>query len=164
MTQAPAASTSHKTVWTIPSLGSERRMASEPSSEIVLRAELAELARIERWVAGLAAECRLPPALAHRLDLCVTELVTNIIGYAFPDGVAGTITIRFWCQPDHFVVSVDDDGTPFDPTSYTLPDLPRSLADATIGGWGIRLVRQFADELRYRRSATANQLTLVLRR
>ena len=139
-------------------------MASEPSSEIVLRAELEELARLERWVAGLAAECNLPPALAHRFDLCVTELATNIIAYAFPDGVAGTITIRFWSQPDDVVVSVDDVGMPFDPTSYALPDLPSSLADATIGGWGIRLVRQFSDELRYRRSATANHLTLVLRR
>jgi anti-sigma regulatory factor (Ser/Thr protein kinase) len=148
---------------TIPVTSNERRMATEPSSEIVLRASFEDFPRLGGWVATLAAVYRLPRALVHRLDLCVTELVTNMIGYAYPTGAAGTIAIHFWHQPDQIALRIDDDGAPFDPTSYIPPALPRSLADATIGGWGIRLVREYADEVRYRRNATGNELTLVFR-
>jgi anti-sigma regulatory factor (Ser/Thr protein kinase) len=143
--------------------GSERWMAVEPSSEIVLRAKFEEFARLERWVAALSTDHLLPPSLTYRLDLCLTELMTNVIGYAYPDGVAGTVAIRFWRRPDHIVVRIDDDGAPFDPTSYVPAALPSSLADAAIGGWGVRLVQQYADEVCYRRAEDANELTLVFR-
>src|SRR5580692_8605910 len=90
--------------------GSERLMVVEPSSEIVLRAKFEEFARLEHWVAALSTEHLLSPSLTYRLDLCLTELMTNVIGYAYPDGVAGTVAIRFWRHPDHVVVRMDDDG------------------------------------------------------
>ncbi|HEX4052328.1 MAG TPA: ATP-binding protein [Steroidobacteraceae bacterium] len=138
-------------------------MATEPFSQLVLRADLEELSRLESWLGTLSREFLLSPLLAYRLDICLTELMTNVIGYAFPDGTAGTVAIRCWRDPDQIVVRMIDDGAPFDPTSYVSPDLPKSLAEATVGGWGVRLVRQYADELCYRRSADANQLTLVFR-
>lgn len=61
-------------------------------------------------------------------------------------------------------VGTIDDGAPFDPTAYVLPELPSSLADASGGGRGIRLVRHFADQLLHRRKADGNQLTLVFSR
>jgi serine/threonine-protein kinase RsbW len=140
-----------------------RRMATEPSSQIVLQATVAELAALERWVAKLAAEFGLPPALVHRLDLCVTEIVTNVIGHGYPDGSGGTVSIRFWRQPEQILIRIDDDGKPFDPTSYVSPELPSSLSEASDGGRGIRLVRHFADGLHYLRDAAVNQLTVVFR-
>ena len=138
-------------------------MATEPSSQIVMQARLEDLALLEPWVAMLAVKFRLPSSLAHRLDLCVTELVTNVIGHGYPEASAGTVSIRFWHQPEQIIIRIDDDGRPFDPTSYVPPALPSSLAEATNGGRGIRLVRHYADELRYRRDAATNQLTLTFR-
>jgi anti-sigma regulatory factor (Ser/Thr protein kinase) len=138
-------------------------MPSEPSSQIVMRATLEGLADLEHWVAAQAVEFILPPPLPKRIDLCLTEHVTNIIGYAYPDGAVGTIIISLWRRPEEIVIRVDDDGAPFDPTSYALPALPRSLADAEGGGRGIRLVRHFADELHYLRTAAGNELVLKFR-
>jgi serine/threonine-protein kinase RsbW len=138
-------------------------MGSEPSSEIVIKAALEDFALLEQWVGMLAVKFQLPPALAHRFDLCVTELVTNVIGHGYPDGHGGTVRVRFWCQPEQIIIRIDDDGTPFDPTSHVPPELPRSLAEATTGGRGISLVRYHADEIRYQRDAAMNQLTLVFR-
>lgn len=130
---------------------------------MVMPARFERLPDLQRWVETLAAEFLLPPSLVQRLDLCLTELATNVIGYGYPDGAVGTINIRFWRQPAQIVIRIDDDGTPFDPTGYLPPDLPRSLDDATDGGRGIRLVRHFSDELRYLREGGGNQLTLVFR-
>jgi serine/threonine-protein kinase RsbW len=138
-------------------------MAAEPSSQIVMQARLEDLALLERWVSMLALKFLLPASLAHRFDLCVTELVSNVIGHGYPNGRAGTVSIRFWHQPEQIVIRIEDDATPFDPTSYVPADLPTSLAEATNGGRGIRLVRHFADELHYLRDDATNQLTLVLR-
>lgn len=138
-------------------------MATEPSAQIVLGAQLAQLPRLENWVHRLAVQLAWPPALVHRIDLCLTELVTNVISYGYPDGAAGVIDVRLWAGAGQVVVRIDDDGTAFDPTAYVLPSLPVSLADAADDGRGIRLVRHFADEVHYQRSTAGNQLSLIFR-
>jgi serine/threonine-protein kinase RsbW len=138
-------------------------MATEPCSRIVLPVRLEQLRDLEHWVETLAAEFRLPRSLVHRIDVCLTELVTNLISYGYPDREAGTVSIRLWRQPEQIVICIDDDGAAFDPTSYVAPDLPRSLADATAGGRGIRLVRHFSDEFHHVTGAAGNQLTLMFR-
>jgi anti-sigma regulatory factor (Ser/Thr protein kinase) len=138
-------------------------MATEPCSRIVLQATLAQLPALEQWVTRLAAEYQLPPALVHRIDLCLSEVVSNLIDYGYPNGDVGKVSIFFWRLPEQIVVRIDDDGAPFDPTAYVPSNLPNSLEDASIGGRGIRLVRHFADELHHLRADSANQLTLVFR-
>jgi anti-sigma regulatory factor (Ser/Thr protein kinase) len=138
-------------------------MATESSSQLVMQARIEQLLNLEHWVQKLAVEFLLPPSLVHRIDLCLTELVSNVISYGYPDGKIGTVRIRFWRQPEQIVIRIDDDGTPFDPTSYVAAALPSSLANATAGGRGISLVRHFTDELHYLTEAAENQLTLVFR-
>jgi anti-sigma regulatory factor (Ser/Thr protein kinase) len=138
-------------------------MATEASSQIVIPAKLEQLRALAQWVARLAAEFCLPSALAHRIDLCLTELVTNLISYGYPDGRVGAVRIGFWRQSEQIMVRIEDDGILFDPTSYEPPALPSSLADAPSGGRGIRLVRHFSDELQHREAAAGNELTLVFR-
>lgn len=122
-----------------------------------------QLADLERWVGQLGVEHRLSPAQLHHIDLCLTELVSNVIQYGYPSGKPGTVRIGLLREAERIVVCVEDDGAPFDPTAYVPARLPNSLAEADTGGRGIRLVRHFADELHHRRSAAGNQLTLVFR-
>jgi serine/threonine-protein kinase RsbW len=138
-------------------------MATEPCSQIVIPARLEGLPDLAHWVERLAAEFSLPAAVAHRIDLCLSELATNLISYGYPDGRAGAVRIRFWRHAEQIVIRIDDDGIPFDPTCYEPPALPSSLAEAPGGGRGIRLVRNFSDELHHVAAAAGNQLTLVFR-
>jgi anti-sigma regulatory factor (Ser/Thr protein kinase) len=139
-------------------------MVTKPSSlQIVLQAKLEQLPVLERWVEALAMQLLVPRSLLHRIDLCLTELVTNLIGYGYPDEGMGTVSIQCWRQPEQIVIRIDDDGIAFDPTAYVPPDLPSSLADASAGGRGIRLVRHFADGLQHIRKVDGNQLTLLFR-
>jgi anti-sigma regulatory factor (Ser/Thr protein kinase) len=138
-------------------------MEAEASSQLVIQAKLEQLRDLEHWVERLAAEFLLPATLVHRIDLCLTELITNVISYGYPDGKGGAVRIRFWRQPEQIVIRIDDDGKPFDPTCYEPPGLPSSLDDAPSGGRGIRLVRHFSNELHHLAGAAGNQLTLVFR-
>jgi anti-sigma regulatory factor (Ser/Thr protein kinase) len=138
-------------------------MTTELSSQIVMQAKLDQLPRLERWVEALAVEFLLPSSLVHRVDLCLTELITNLIGYGYPVGEVGTVSIHAWRQAEEIVIRIDDDAIPFDPTSYVPPGLPSSLAEASVGGRGIRLVRHFADALHHVRRVDGNELTLIFR-
>jgi anti-sigma regulatory factor (Ser/Thr protein kinase) len=138
-------------------------LPEEPSSQIVIQAKPERLPDLQRWVERLTTESLLPAVLVHRIDICLTELVTNVISYGYPDGRTGAVRIRLWRQPEQIEIRIDDDGTPFDPTAFEPPELPSSLSDAPSGGRGIRLVRHFCDELHHSAGAAGNQLTLVFR-
>jgi anti-sigma regulatory factor (Ser/Thr protein kinase) len=138
-------------------------MATEPSSQFEMRAKLEQLQDLKQWVDRLAADFCLPAALVQRIDLCLTELVTNVVSYGYPDGRVGAVKVRFRSESGQVVIHIEDDGVPFDPTSYASPGLPSALADAPDGGRGIRLVRHFSDELHHSAGGAGNQLTLVFR-
>ena len=59
------------------------------------------------------------------------------------------------------VMIFEDDGLPFDPCSRPDPSLPRTLADAQVGGLGLLLVRRMATTLRYERTPTHRNRLLV---
>jgi anti-sigma regulatory factor (Ser/Thr protein kinase) len=131
--------------------------------EIALQARLERLPELQHWVETLATEYLLPASTVHRIDLCLTELMTNLISYGYPDGKHGTVRFRFWRQPDQIVIRINDDGAAFDPTRFVSQGPARSLEEASAGGRGILLVRHFSDELHHIRAGAENQLTLVFR-
>jgi anti-sigma regulatory factor (Ser/Thr protein kinase) len=136
-------------------------MSTAGSLQLQVPATLDGIEALQSWLAALTATWQLSASLAHRLDLCLTESVTNVIAYGYPQAAPGTVSIRGWRESERVVMRIDDDGTEFDPTRYVPPELPQSLTEASIGGRGIRLVRHYADEVHYRRRSALNQLTLV---
>lgn len=136
---------------------------SDPDSRIAIETTLACLPDLERWIAQLSGQFALAPLLRNRIEVCLTELITNLISYGYPDGRSGTARLAFWQRPDRYTVCIQDDGRPFDPTAYKLPATPGSLDEASASGRGIPLVRRFADALEYRRHDGSNQLMLVFK-
>jgi anti-sigma regulatory factor (Ser/Thr protein kinase) len=129
-------------------------------ARITLETTLECLPDLEHWIEQLSMRFALSALLRNRIEVCLTELIANLISYGYADGRVGTATLSFWRQPDRYVVCVEDDGRRFDPTTHELPPHPNSLEDANASGRGIPLVRQFADSLQYRRHGACNQLTL----
>lgn len=56
------------------------------------------------------ASCELPRQIAVAIGLFVNEALTNCAKYAFPDGRAGRVAVRFSCDGNDWEVRVDDDG------------------------------------------------------
>ena len=75
------------------------------------------------------------------LGLVVTELVINALKYAFPDDRRGHIVVGYESDPDHWALSVSDDGVGRPPA---LPDvktgLGTSLVEALAKQLGARVV------------------------
>ena len=130
---------------------------------LTLRNERAGLARLAAWVAQARAFGNLSERDAFRVELALTEAVTNIIDNAFPGGGPHdiTVTVRWGASGPGFEIT--DDGIAFDPLSRPPAPPPATLGEAPIGGLGLALIRHYADECRYVREAGLNRLHLGFR-
>lgn len=103
----------------------------------------------------------LPESRLADAELCVDELVTNVVRYAFPEDGGKAVTVRVERSSSGLEISIEDRGRPFDPTAALLPAMPHTLDEAVPGGRGLLLIRSIAPRLRYERRDGVNRITLV---
>ncbi len=139
-----------------------RQTTSDVTSRLTLANEHSQLANLGEWLEGIAASKDLPAQAAFRLDLVLTEAVTNVMDHARQPDLAGQIELACSILDDRILVQVIDDGPPFDPTARAPAILPSTLAQAEPGGLGIHLMRQYTSDMEYRRERNHNILSLTL--
>jgi len=121
---------------------------------------------MSRWFRQLAAEIGLDAARIDDLELCLNELLANVLNYAYSDDRAYAderireIRVIAEGGASDLRVSVEDDGRPFDPRARASPETPGSLDCAGIGGWGLPIVRALAKDLTYERRGERNRVTI----
>jgi serine/threonine-protein kinase RsbW len=131
---------------------------------ITLRAEDAELTRLQAVADEFAHECALPDDERWRLLIILEELFTNAVTHgAGLRAPAGRITVVLGWRRCRMRISFIDDGPPFDPLAFHEPGLAEAAEDRTIGGLGIHIVRRLVHQARYRREGGCNRLHLVRR-
>jgi serine/threonine-protein kinase RsbW len=103
--------------------------------------------------------------------LIVEELASNAIAYGGVDGGSGDgngmgqheLSVNIAIAGDLLTLEFRDEGAPFDPLSAAPPDLEADIMDRPIGGLGLYLIRQIAEETHYHRVGDANLLRVSLR-
>lgn len=83
---------------------------------------------------------------AVQLGLVLNETVTNALKYAFPEGRAGTVRVRFGREGADYVLVVSDDGIGLPPEGDV--DGAPPAPTPTGAGLGTRLLRALAAQLR----------------
>ena len=89
------------------------------------------------------------------------ELLNNVISYAYQDDKEHEIEVRVEAARQRLVVSIADDGIPFNPFDADKPDTGLAIEDRMPGGLGIHLVLKVMDKVAYQRRTNKNVLTLV---
>jgi anti-sigma regulatory factor (Ser/Thr protein kinase) len=127
-------------------------MATEESGRhsLTLDSTLASAGKGSEWARALAERSGLPEEQVGALDLCIIELVSNIVMHSYR-GSPGEIRLDLELDDDGAMLTITDNGPAFDPLSVPMPAVPASLEEAKIGGNGIHLVRSSADACLYRR-------------
>jgi anti-sigma regulatory factor (Ser/Thr protein kinase) len=126
--------------------------------------DVAELRRLSEWIRAYAGEAGLDENLTYHVDLCLDEAVSNVIRHGYENGVRGTVTVSLELLDDRLRAVVADAGREFNPLRQAAPAAPTSLEDVRVGGFGIYLMRSYADRLEYLRDGDRNILTLHFRR
>lgn len=101
------------------------------------------------------------PALEFTLRLVLEELVVNVVNYAYGEGGDGPLEITVDNSEEAIVITLTDQGVPFNPLQQEAPDTSLDAEERPVGGLGIFLVRQMMDNVGYRYEAGRNVLTVV---
>jgi anti-sigma regulatory factor (Ser/Thr protein kinase) len=130
------------------------------SGHLRIDADLARLADIRRFVRDRATAADAPIECLEDLVQAVDEASTNVIVHGYRGG-AGWLDIGIELEADRFIVRLEDEARPFDPTSVPEPDLSVPPMARKPGGMGIHLMRESTDALSYRpRPGGGNILTM----
>jgi serine/threonine-protein kinase RsbW len=98
---------------------------------------------------------------SFEIELALEEILTNVIQYAYPDR-EGDVEIDCRIDEDRVLrVSIRDWGAPFDPTECQAPMISQDACERPMGGLGIHLTRQMANDLIYERLPDGNRLSLI---
>ena len=122
--------------------------------------KISEITRLNAFVKSSAQTIGIEATLANKIKLAVEEAVTNIIDYAYPDRVEGTVTIAIEADANAVRFVITDTGAEFDPTSVSNADTTLGIDDRPIGGLGVFLVRNLMDSINYERIDGKNVLRL----
>lgn len=109
-----------------------------------------------RWLADRNSS----PAADYIANLAIEELVTNCVKHGYDDKGEHIIEITLKLSADELLVTVTDDGHPFNPLDLPEPDTSLPMEDRPIGGLGIHLLRKMSDRMEYERRDGKNQVTL----
>jgi anti-sigma regulatory factor (Ser/Thr protein kinase) len=137
------------------------------SANLTVAADANAVTTASNWARSFGAQLGLAAPDLYRLDLCVTELVTNITSHGYDDR-NGLIDLRVEASSDDDNVRLEivDRGRPFDPLAAepSAAAAPAVDEDIRIGGLGLRLVRGFADDCSYERRGAHNVFAFTIKR
>jgi len=122
--------------------------------------ELGEVRRLNDATARYLLQGSASPASIHDVQLVLEELTTNVIRHASPIDAPLSLEVEVELEPHSVRVQVEDDGDPFDPTTVREIPPPGGSAGLRAGGYGLRIVRHTAVDLRYRRLNDRNVLEM----
>jgi len=128
---------------------------------LILHNNIQQIPQLAEFVETIAEEKNLDQALAMSLNLALEEAVTNVILYAYPDGIDGLVDIEAFIHKDCLEFIISDSGKPFDPTAAPEADVTLGVDERQIGGLGIYLVRNIMDTVSYRYEKGKNILVMI---
>ena len=132
-----------------------------PGVTVRIENDLSEIPKVDEKLDEFAEQFGLPPAIAATFHIIFDDLLNNVISYGFNDEQRHFIDISLELTANSLIVSIADDGVPFDPLTKATPDTTLSIEDRQIGGMGIHLVINMVDDINYQRTADKNVLTLT---
>jgi serine/threonine-protein kinase RsbW len=135
--------------------------ANPDRERLTLESKLSEIARVPPWLESLAARHAIPSRIQFAMDLCLEEVLSNIIRHGYGGESGHEIAIRYQTHREGLLTFVVEDEAPlFNPLTVPHPPVPRSLEDVSRGGQGIHLLKQSADAIEYEPMSNGNRLII----
>ncbi len=125
--------------------------------------DIIELERIYKEIEAITLEHGFTEEVQNNLCLCMDEVFSNIVNYAYDDNAEHNIDIIFDLNAPtkEIKIIITDDGKPFNPVNAASPDFTIDLFEREIGGLGIFIVTNIMSKVEYSRIESLNRLEMV---
>ena len=114
------------------------------------------------WLHDVCKEWNINDELTNKLDMCAEEIYANITFYAYPEKT-GKIEAELRKIDNNIVFEFKDEGVEYNPLEKPDPDINLPPEERPLGGLGIFMVKEMANEISYRRENNKNILTLIFK-
>ena len=129
-----------------------------------VRNQLSGVAEALTEVRAYAEQQGISISRIRRLMAVIDELLNNTIAYGCKElGNRAEIGLELIQSGDRLVLTLHDNGEPFNPIALQSPDIASESQERRIGGLGIHLVRGLTSASRYKYENGRNRLTLEMR-
>ena len=134
----------------------------EGESELTLTMlnDITQISAINEAFNDFSQHHGISAGVQRRMNVCLDELLNNIVSYGYSDEEEHEIELHFRLLDSELVVTIVDDGKPFNPFGNDPPDTALAVDERPIGGLGVHLVKNFMDEVHYERHGENNVVTL----
>ena len=112
----------------------------------------------------LAKTSGFPKHLLFCLNICLEEVISNIIKYAYSDKNQHQIDVQIEIANEIITLTIIDDGHEFDPLKVKIPDIDADLKSRKIGGIGVFLTCKMANKVMYKREKNKNIIKIIISR
>jgi anti-sigma regulatory factor (Ser/Thr protein kinase) len=133
----------------------------ESNASATFKANLQSLPMMLEFVRSHIRQVGFDRKSAQRIEIAVEEALVNVINHAYVNK-SGSLELAARLIPkQHIQFTIKDNGIPFNPLDQVAEiDTSLSLEEREVGGLGIKLMREFMDDLHYERGEACNILTL----
>ena len=114
------------------------------------------------WLHSACDEWSINEELANKLDICAEEIFANIVFHAYPPE-SGTFEASLTKLDEKITFEFTDEGIEYNPLEKPDPDIDLSPEERPLGGLGIYMIKNIADEVSYKRENNKNILTLIFK-
>ena len=111
------------------------------------------------WLHQTCQDWHISEELTNKLDMCGEEIYANIAFYAYPQE-PGDVRICIIRENDLIILKFEDNGIPYNPLEKPDPDINLPPEQRPLGGLGIFMVKEMADDIHYEYQNQTNILTL----
>ena len=113
-----------------------------------------------QWLHKICEKWQISDELTNKLDMCGEEIYANIAFYAYPQ-TQGDIRVSIKKEDNRIILKFEDDGIQYNPLEKPDPDIDLPPEQRPLGGLGIFMVKEMADDVQYEYSNNRNILTLT---
>ena len=135
-------------------------MAMMDEMRVSLSPRLSAVRSLAQMVEEFGDANKLPDQQIYMINLALDELITNTVSYGLRGVARPRIEVALQVDETVLVLTMVDNGRPFDPTRDTDPDVSSDVSDRPIGGLGLHLIKTFADRVAYDYSEGKNRLVM----
>lgn len=132
--------------------------------KLLYKNTISEVTQLGKDIHRFAQAYPLDEETVYHLNLCLEELIGNIILYGFQDDKEHHIELDMAYDEklSQVTMLIKDDGIAFNPlVDAPCPPLEASLAERRQGGLGVYLVKKFMTTILYAREEDYNVLKLT---
>ena len=93
--------------------------------------------------------------------LALTEAINNVIEHAYDESIKEIIDLKILLSDEEIVFHLTDSGKPVDPAMFEGRRFSLPEDDMATGGWGLYLIHELMDDIRYYSLDGENHLVII---